>query len=73
MMTKRGWYSAAAAVGAATILAFAPTRLGAQQATAEAAPPIGANDMGGTVTSADGPEAGVWVIAETTELPTKFA
>jgi hypothetical protein len=26
----------------------------------------------GTVTSADGPEAGVWVIAETTDLPTKF-
>ena len=25
------------------------------------------------VTSAKGPEAGVWVIAETTELPTKFA
>ena len=26
----------------------------------------------GTVTSAGGPEAGVWVIAETTDLPTKF-
>jgi len=25
------------------------------------------------VTSANGPEAGVWVIAETTDLPTKFA
>jgi hypothetical protein len=25
------------------------------------------------VTSANGPEAGIWVIAETTELPTKFA
>jgi hypothetical protein len=29
--------------------------------------------IGGTVTSAHGAEAGVWVIAETTELPTKFA
>jgi hypothetical protein len=30
-------------------------------------------DIGGTVVGASGPEAGVWVIAETTELPTKFA
>src|SRR5437764_623093 len=30
------------------------------------------NGIGGLVTSAKGPEAGVWVIAETTELPTKF-
>ncbi len=28
--------------------------------------------ISGTVTSPHGPEAGVWVIAETTELPTKF-
>jgi hypothetical protein len=28
--------------------------------------------IGGVVTSSKGPEAGVWVIAETTELPTKF-
>jgi len=34
---------------------------------------IGADDLGGVVTSVRGPEAGVWVIAETTELPTKFA
>ena len=31
------------------------------------------DDIGGTVTGAKGPEAGVWVIAETTELGTKFA
>jgi hypothetical protein len=30
-------------------------------------------DIGGVVTSSKGPEAGVWVIAETTELPTKLA
>src|SRR5580658_1484825 len=35
--------------------------------------PVGATDIGGTVVGAAGPEAGVWVIAETTELPTKFA
>src|SRR5690242_5564642 len=34
---------------------------------------IGATDIGGVVTGPKGPEAGVWVIAETTELPTKFA
>ena len=34
---------------------------------------IGTNDLGGVVTSAKGPEAGVWVIAETRDLPTQFA
>ena len=31
------------------------------------------DDITGVVTGAKGPEAGVWVIAETSELPTKFA
>lgn len=31
------------------------------------------DDLGGVVASANGPEAGVWVIAETEDLPTKFA
>jgi hypothetical protein len=35
--------------------------------------PIDADDIGGVVASATGPEAGVWVIAETTDLPTKLA
>src|SRR5690348_7610807 len=33
---------------------------------------IKAVDIGGVVTSAQGPEAGVWVIAETTDLPTRY-
>jgi hypothetical protein len=33
---------------------------------------VQANEIGGVVTSTKGPEAGVWVIAETTDLPTKF-
>ncbi len=33
----------------------------------------GANDIAGTVSGPSGPEAGVWVIAETTDLPTKYA
>lgn len=36
-------------------------------------PVVDDDDIGGVVRSASGPEAGVWVIAETTELPTKFA
>ncbi len=31
------------------------------------------DDIGGVVTSVNGPEAGVWVIAETRDLPTTFA
>src|SRR5687767_4900048 len=34
--------------------------------------PVDADDIAGVVTGPDGPEAGVWVIAETTDLPTKF-
>jgi hypothetical protein len=36
-------------------------------------PTVGDNEIGGVVTGARGPEAGVWVIAETTETPTKMA
>jgi hypothetical protein len=32
-----------------------------------------ATHISGTVISSTGPESGVWVIAETTELPTRFA
>ena len=34
---------------------------------------IDADDIGGGVTSAQGPEAGVWVVAETPDLPPKLA
>src|SRR6516165_1655712 len=37
------------------------------------APSMIDNVLSGVVTSAQGPEAGVWVIAETDDLPTKFA
>jgi hypothetical protein len=39
----------------------------------DAIPVLGDNSIGGVVTGAAGPEAGVWVIAETVELPTKYA
>jgi hypothetical protein len=44
----------------------------AQSQSDAAAIPIGAKDIGGVVSSPQGREAGVWVIAETTELPTQF-
>ena len=44
---------------------------GVQSARAEMQ--IGADDIGGTVTSANGTEAGVWVIAETQDFKTRFA
>jgi hypothetical protein len=57
-------------IGIATFMAGAPVELGSQQS---ASVTIDNDDIGGVVTSATGPEAGVWVIAETTELPTRFA
>src|SRR5215472_14162471 len=56
-----------AAIGLAALLAAAPARLSAQTAVA-----IDDDDIGGVVTGANGPEAGVWVIAETTDLPTRY-
>src|SRR5262247_4628159 len=57
-----------------------PVAIEAQQAPAQQAPAqpaatvaIDGDDIGGVVTSRVGPEAGVWVIAETTELGTRFA
>ena len=44
----------------------------AQQGAGQAAVQVKGDEIGGVVTSPHGPEAGVWVIAETTELPTKF-
>ena len=50
------------------MLAGAPLPLRAQTAVA-----IDNDDIGGVVTGPNGPEAGVWVIAETTDLPTRYA
>src|SRR2546425_11160414 len=72
MRTIRGLYFGMAAVGIAVLLTALGARLSAQQNPAEAVR-IGDSDLGGVVTSAQGPEAGVWVIVETTDLPTKFA
>src|ERR671923_309109 len=57
-----------AAAASGLSLMAAPSH--AQQPAAVA---IDDDDIGGVVRGPNGPEAGVWVIAETTELPTKFA
>src|SRR5215510_11362528 len=66
MTLKARLYVTVAAIGIASLVSAAPLR--AQTAVA-----IDNDDIGGVVTGANGPEAGVWVIAETTDLPTKFA
>ena len=72
MRTKNSLFSAMAAIGIALVVGLAPMPLSAQQKT-DPAIRIGNNDLGGMVRSPTGPEAGVWVIAETTGLPTPFA
>ncbi len=67
-----GGLSVAVVAGLAVALTAVSAPAIAQQTSAVAVK-VGADDIGGVVTSAHGPEAGVWVIAETTELPTKFA
>jgi hypothetical protein len=62
----------AALVVAVRLRADATNQSGSSSAQAGSAVAIDADDLGGVVTSAKGPEAGVWVIAETTDLPTKF-
>ncbi len=66
-MSKRLCLGAAAAACVAALLAFPAT--GMAQAPAIA---IDNDDIGGVVRGPNGPEAGVWVIAETRDLPTRF-
>ena len=70
-MTRGAWYLRVAAVGLGTCLAVTPVRTTANQASGDAVR-IDGDDIGGVVTSAKGPEAGVWVIAQTRALPTMF-
>jgi hypothetical protein len=69
MNRKHGWLSGAA-VALAVILAACATQL---THPTDSAIRVGDGDLGGVVSSNNGPEAGVWVIAETTDLPTKFS
>ena len=69
MKMKQALYLGAA-VAALALAATAPTELRAQQSPAVV---IDGDDIGGVVTGPNGPEAGVWVIAESNDLGTKFA
>jgi hypothetical protein len=72
MKTKRSLHAKVAAmIALAACLAGASAGLRAQRGPATTIA-IGGADLAGVVTSSTGPEAGVWVIAETTDLPTKF-
>ena len=60
------------AVGIAAVIAACAAQMGSEPSTV-AVVRIDNVDIGGVVTSTSGPEAGVWVIAETNDLPTRFA
>src|ERR1700756_50113 len=68
MSMKRTFYLSVAAVSLASLLGVAPARLSAQSTLA-----LDNDDIGGVVTGPNGPEAGVWVIVETTDFGTKLA
>jgi len=70
MKTRHNLYLGAATIALALAFGVAPAPVGAQQSTAAVS--IGATDIGGVVAGPKGPEAGVWVIAETTDLPTRM-
>ena len=70
-MTARHFLQAGtAALAIAAGVVALTSGAGAQQPTA--AVTVDADDLGGVVSGPKGPEAGVWVIAETSDLPTKF-
>src|SRR5580692_12378659 len=66
MTRKRSLYLSVAAICLAGCFIWSQPR-------AETTVPIKKIDIGGVVTSPHGPEAGVWVIAETHDLPTRYA
>ncbi len=67
MKTTKALFAAAAVAAPALLWAAGGARL------APGGIAIDGDDIAGVVTGASGPEAGVWVIAETSGLPTKFA
>src|ERR1700734_1375006 len=64
---KRALFCGVAAIAVAAFLVATPVRLSAQSV------PIDGKSISGVVKSPHGAEAGVWVIAETNDLGTRFA
>ncbi len=59
--------------GLAAGLLLCATSVAGASAPAQSELKVAADDIGGTVSSARGPQAGVWVIAETRDFQTRFA
>jgi hypothetical protein len=72
MTTKASLYLSAAVFAVTIALTGSSMRLSAQQGAGTAVA-IDADDIGGVVTGPNGPEAGVWVIAETMDLPSRMS
>ena len=68
MKIKQALYLGVAVAALGAFVAVAPKDVRAQTAAVT----IDGDDIGGVVRGPNGPEAGVWVIAETNDLPTKF-
>ena len=62
--------AATIAAGGAIVMAAASPQTPAAPAAAQVA--VDSDDIGGVVTGPKGPEAGVWVIAETSDFATKM-
>ncbi|HXV47455.1 MAG TPA: carboxypeptidase-like regulatory domain-containing protein, partial [Candidatus Binatia bacterium] len=72
MSNKRVVNVGLAGFAIAAVIAACAAQMGSAPSGAAAAS-IDNDDIGGVVTSANGPEAGVWVIAESHDLPTRYA
>src|SRR3954467_106294 len=72
MTTKRAACLGMMSASFAALMCAASMTPAAAQGAAGQQVRIDADDIGGAVTGAKGPEAGVWVIAETRDLPTKY-
>src|SRR5580704_1943125 len=69
-MAKKAFYLTGVAIVIAALLGFSRTGHSARKPAA--AIPMDATDIAGVVSSSKGPEAGVWVIAETKDFGTAY-
>ena len=57
---------------AASVIALAMVTSGSLAQTSPAVPTIDADDIGGVLMGPSGPEAGVWIVAETRDFKTRY-